>query len=91
MIHKIIDEIKEMLREYKTLKNIDIEVRGYDHKYNTIFAYKIINLMHMVVLDSSLYRLNLLSVRMKHNGVETSKVIHVYAYRCVDSLQPRLT
>jgi hypothetical protein len=90
MIHPIIDEIKEMFREYQTLKNVDVLIFGFDDKYDLIFVYRIVNIMNMVSLESSLYRLSLLSVRMTHNDVETRKLIRVYAYRCADSLQPRL-
>jgi hypothetical protein len=91
MIHPIIDEIKEMFRNYQTLKNVDVHIYGFDDKYKVIFVYRIINIMNMVALESSLYRLSLISVRMKHNGVESSKLIRVYAYKCPDSLPQRLT
>jgi hypothetical protein len=81
MIHPIIDEIKEMLRDYQTLKNVDVYIIGFDHRYQVIFVYRIVNIMNMVSLESSLYRLSLISVRMNHYGVETRKLIRVYKYR----------
>ena len=64
MIHPIIDEIKEMLREYRTLKNLDIQIHGFDHKYNSIFVHQIVNIMNMVSLESSLYKISFLYVRI---------------------------
>ena len=72
MIHPIIDEIKEMLREYRTLKNLDIQIHGFDHKYNSIFVHQIVNIMNMVSLESSLYNINTLYVRIT-NGIPGSR------------------
>ena len=81
MIHPIIDEIKEMFREYQILKNINVYIVGFDHRYQAIFVYRIVNIMNMVSLESSLYKFSLISVRMNHHGVETRKIIRVYKYR----------
>ena len=80
MIHQIIDEIKEMFREYQILKNVDVLIFGFDHKYQAIFVYRIINIMNMVSLESSLYRLSLITVKMNHRDIETRKVIHLRKY-----------
>ena len=64
MIHQIIDEIKEMFREYQILKNVDVLIFGFDHKYQAIFVYRIINIMNMVSLESSLYKISFLYVRI---------------------------
>ena len=72
MIHQMIDEIKEMLREYQTLKNVDIQIHGYDHKFDIIFVHRIVNIMNMVSLESSLYNINTLYVRIT-NGIPGSR------------------
>ena len=68
----MIDEIKEMLREYQTLKNVDIQIHGYDHKFDIIFVHRIVNIMNMVSLESSLYNINTLYVRIT-NGIPGSR------------------
>jgi hypothetical protein len=76
MIHKIIDELKEMLRDYQTLKNIDIQIHGFDHKYDIIFVHRIVNIMHMVALESTLYKIRSIYVRIT-NGVPGSTFVTV--------------